>query len=80
LFTDDDVAGSVIVAINRAYSAGGQRQTRKNCSRARESGCPFGKRGNGIEIAAFCIADFPSFHRCHFPLNSLSIRLASAAE
>src|SRR5438105_1355489 len=30
LFTDDDVACSVIVAINRAYSTRGQRQTQKN--------------------------------------------------
>ena len=59
LFTDDDVAGPVIVAINPAYSARGQRQTRMNCSRARENGCPSGKLGNGIEITAFAL---PIFH------------------
>jgi len=40
------------VAINRAYSTRGQRQTQKNCPGMNESSCLSGSLGNGIEIAA----------------------------
>jgi hypothetical protein len=49
--TDDDVACPVIVAINRAYSTRGQRQTQKSCPGMNQSSWLSGTL-NGIEIAA----------------------------
>src|SRR5207302_5627508 len=62
LLTDDEVAGSVIVAINRAYSSRRQRQTRKNCPPMGQSSRLSGKPGNGTEIAAFTSRRFSIIH------------------
>jgi len=68
LVAADDAAGSVIVAIHRAYSGCGKRQTRKNCPGMRQSSRPAGKLGNGIKIAAFASL-LSIFHKCHCPLH-----------